>query len=256
MTTATATPVEQNGNAPYGYAAAATGTGGANGTAAVAAAGADEAIQFLTWRIEPHLVDNYLVAAGRLTDMTRLLDPLAGESAAFNVYRRESYDGNPLELVAVIVPQRHNGQPWPDEMDSGAQIVTAQEYLASGDSFVVLANLGRLLSDEDKHGLMVWGATPGRASTVLDEQEIHRYRRSRLPQVSFLTKLRRWARIARRMLASIWKSALIVAAAGVGLGVVALAIIGAVVVIQPEWMGLEIVDKAQWLLSFLPWHGG
>ena len=152
MTTATATPVEQNGTgtAPYTTAAAA-----ANGTAPVAAAGADEVIQFLNWRIEPHLVDNYLVASGRLSEMARLLDPLAGESAAFNVYRRESYDGNPLELVAVIVPQRHNAQPWPDEMDSGAQIITAQEYAAAGDGFIVLANLGRLLSDEDKHALFL-----------------------------------------------------------------------------------------------------
>lgn len=255
MTTATATPAEQNGAAPYGSAAGYTATGAANGAAPVAAAGADEVIQFLTWRIEPHLVENYLVAAGRLADMTRLLDPLSGESAAFNVYRRESYDGNPLELVAVIVPQRQNGQPWPDEMDSGAQIITAQEYRASGDGFLVLANLGRLLSDEDKHGLMVWGATPGRASTVLDEQDIHRYRRSRLPQVSFFTKARRWARIGRRMLASMWKSVLIVSLIGAGMGVAALAIIGAMVVIQPEWMGLEIVDRAKWLLSFLPWHG-
>ena len=36
--------------------------------------------------------------------------------------------------------------------------------------------------------------------------------------------------------------------------IIGLAIVGGIVVIQPELMGLEIIDKARWLFSWLPWH--
>ena len=242
MTTATATATE------YEVTTAAPPA-----TAAETPAPARSMRDFVDWLVEPHLVGNRIVAAGRVKNGARVSDVLAANRPAFGIYRLESRAGNLREPVAFIVPRRADGQPWP-----GAQVITAEEYCLSDTGFMICANLGRMLSDEDLHLLTVWGVAPDGSNIVLAEADIGRYIHRKLPQISFGTLLQRWLVRFLRQLGAVFRQlarmSKLVGIITLAIIVIGLAIVGGIVVIQPELMGLEIIDKARWLFSWLPWH--
>ena len=242
MTTATATATE------YEVTTAAPPA-----TAAETPAPARSARDFVDWLVEPHLVGNRIVAAGRVKNGARVSDVLAANRPAFGIYRLESRAGNLREPVAFIVPRRADGQPWP-----GAQVITAEEYCLSDTGFMICANLGRMLSDEDRHRLTIWGVAPDGSNIVLAEADIGRYIHRKLPQISFGTLLQRWLVRFLRQLGAVFRQlarmSKLVGIITLAIIVIGLAIVGGIVVIQPELMGLEIIDKARWLFSWLPWH--
>ena len=246
MTTATATATE------YEVTTAAPPA-----TAAETPAPARSVRDFVDWLVEPHLVGNRIVAAGRVKNGARVSDVLAANRPAFGIYRLESRPGNLRERVALIVPRRADRRPWPDTLES-AQVITAEEYCLSDTGFMICANLGRMLSDEDRHRLAVWGDAPEGSNIVLAETDIGRYIHRKLPQISFGTLLQRWlVRFFRQLGAVFRQLARMFKLAGIttlAIIVIGLAIVGGIVVIQPELMGLEIIDKARWLFSWLPWH--
>ena len=242
MTTATATATE------YEVTTAAPPA-----TAAETPAPARSVPDHFDWLVEPHLVGNRIVAAGRVKNGARVSDVLATNHPAFGIYRLESRPGNLREPVAFIVPRRADGQPWP-----GAQVIAAEEYSISDTGFMICANLGRMLSDEDQHRLAVWGVAPDGSDIVLAETDIGRYIHRKLPQISFGTLLKRWlAQVFRRLaevILLLLRMSKLLGIITLAIIVIGLAIVGGIVVIQPELMGLEIIDKARWLFSWLPWH--
>lgn len=215
----------------------------------------------IQWRIAPHLIDDGIICSGTLNMGARISDVMNGESAAFTIYRHspELPPEQRYYPVIVIVPRRSDGRAWPAQMASGAQVIAADQYVASGRDFMFYADLGGLLSDdEEQHILAVTGTVPGADRSALGRHDIHRYYHSRLPRRSLWSALRRrlmrWLRAALRWLKSTWKLLLKLAVIAVCIVIVAFAIIGFIVTMNPELLGLEIVDKAEWILRWLPWH--
>ena len=214
----------------------------------------------IQWLITPHLIEKSIVCSGVLRDGARISDVMNGESAAFSIYRHNP-DLPPDQRfypVIVIVPRRSDGRAWPAQMANGAQVIAAEQYVVSGHDFMFLADIGSLLPDNERHLLTVTGTIPGDDRRALGRQDIHRYIHSRLPRRSLASLLGRSAgramRKVLRWLKATWKLLLILAAIVVGVVVVAFAAIGFVVAMDPELIGLEIIDKAEWILRWLPWH--
>lgn len=214
----------------------------------------------IQWLIAPHLIDKSIICSGVLRDGARISDVMNGENAAFSIYRHnpELPPDQRYQPIAVIVPRRHDGRAWPVQMDSGAQVITAEQYAVTARDFMFYANLGGLLPDDEQHLLTVTGIVPGADRRALARHDIHRYFHSRLPRRSLWSELRRGlGRMLRgllRWLKATWKWLLILAVIVVAIVIVAFAAIGFVVTMNPELLGLEIIDKAQWILRWLPWH--
>ena len=144
---------------------------------------------------------------------------------------------------------------WPAQVASGAPVIAADQYLVSGRDFMFYADLGGLLADdEEQHLLAVTGTVPGDDRRALGRHDIHRYYHSRLPRRSFWTSLRRYLMRGLRWLQSTWKLLLKLAVIAVSIIIVAFAVIGFIVTMNPELLGLQIIDKAEWILRWLPWH--
>ena len=215
----------------------------------------------IRWWIEPHLIDDAIICSGTLNFGARISDVMNGESAAFTIYRHrpELPPEQRYYPVIVIVPRRSDGRAWPAQMASGAQVIAADQYVVSGRDFMFYADIGGLLSDdEEQHILAVTGAVPGADRSALGRRDIHRYYHSRLPRRSLWSALRRrllcWLRAGLAWLKSTWQLLLKLAVIAVCIVIVAFAIIGFIVTMNPELLGLEIVDQAQWILRWLPWH--
>lgn len=234
---------------------------GASATLPGASAMAVDQSDPIQWRIAPHLADDRIICSGTLNMGARISDVMNGESAAFTIYRHspELPPEQRYYPVIVIVPRRSDGRAWPAQMASGAQVIAAEQYVASGRDFMFYADLGGLLADdEEQHILAVTGTVPGADRSALGRHDIHRYYHSRLPRRSLWSALRRrlmrWLRAGLRWLKSTWKLLLKLAVVAVCIIIVAFAIIGFIVTMNPELLGLEIVDKAEWILRWLPWH--
>lgn len=212
------------------------------------------------WLIAPHLIDKSIVCSGALRDGARISDVMNGESAAFSIYRYNPElppDQRYLPVI-VIVPRRSDGRAWPAQMANGAQVIAAEQYAVSGRDFMFIANIGSLLPDAEQHLLMINGTIPGDDRRALGRHDIHRYIHSRLPHQSLGPLLRRrLGRMLRgvlRWLKATWKWLLMLTVIVIGVVVVAFAAIGFVVTMNPELLGLEIIDRAEWVLRWLPWH--
>lgn len=211
----------------------------------------------IQWQIAPHLVDKSIICSGTLHNGARISDVMNTGNAAFTIYRHrpELPPEQRYHPVIVIVPRRRDGQAWPAQLDSGAPVIAADQYVVSGRDFMFCADIGGLLSDdEEQHLLAVTGTVPGTDRSALGRHDIHRYYHSRLPRRSFWTALRRNLARWLRGLKSTWKLLLKLAVIAVSIVIVAFAVIGFIVTMNPELLGLEIIDKAEWILRWLPWH--
>lgn len=212
------------------------------------------------WTIEPHLIGNRLLAMGRARDGARVNDPLAGEGIAFSVFRdKDRYDdGSQDEVVLYVVPRPKDGMRWPVENELGVPIVTAHEYDVSDGRFLIYADTVDPLPDERRHTLRVWGLMADGGRRLLAEQEIGRYVHVKLPRISLWSILRRWLLMLWRRIRGMMRSLMWLGVGLVALALLGLTVIGAIVVIDPSWMGLEYVEEAkgifQWLLRLLPWR--
>lgn len=233
------------------------------------AAAADGRGNSIEWLIPPHLISRTIVAAGHTNNGARVANVMDEESAAFNIYRINQAAPPPdrYELVVVIVPRRNDGRDWPTTLPSGAQVITARQYSVSDSGFMFIADIGLLLPDEQQHVVTVAGRAPGNGGRVqaLARHNLGRYRHQRLPHISFWTLLMRLlatllatllvpllllAALPATLLRLLWKPATVLLA----LVLLALAAVGAVVLIDPSWMGLAVIEKAEWLYSWLPWR--
>ena len=221
-----------------------------------AAMAAQSGRSLVEWVIEPHLIGNRLLAIGRARDGARVNDVLADEGIAFSVYReKDKYDdGSQDEVVLYIVPRRNDGRVWPIENDVGVPIVIAHEYDVSDGRFLIYADTAEPLPDERRHTLRVWGLTPDGARLLLAEQGIARYAHVRLPRISLWSIIRRWLLMLWRRLRGMMRSLMWLGVALLVLGLLALTAIGAIVVIDPSWMGLEYIDDAKRFFDWLPWR--
>ena len=211
----------------------------------------------IEWLIPPHLISRTIVAAGLTNHGAKVANVLDEESAAFNIYRINpaALLPNRYEPVAVIVPRRNDGRDWPAALPSGAQVITARQYSVSDGGFMFIADMGRLLPDEQQHVVTVAGTAPGNGSRVqaLARHDLGRYHHQRLPHISLWTLLMRLLAALLALLAALrllWKPALLLLAAVL----LALAAIGAIVLIEPSWMGLAVLEQAERLYSWLPWR--
>lgn len=259
MTTATETAAA----ATNGTAATENAAAGASPPQSARNAGASPSAMEINrtdpiqWRIAPHLVDDGIICSGTLHNGARISDVMNGENAAFTIYRHrpELPPEQRYDPVVVIVPRRRDGLDWPAQVASGAPVIAADQYVVSGRDFMFYADLGGLLSDdEEQHLLAVTGTVPGTDRSALGRHDIHRYYHSRLPRRSFWTALRRNLARWLRGLKSTWKLLLKLAVIAVSIVIVAFAVIGFIVTMNPELLGLEIIDQAEWILRWLPWH--
>ncbi len=201
----------------------------------------------IEWVVEPHLIGNRLLAIGRSRGGARINNVLSDDGTAFDVYRDGVSDELPGEVVLIIVPRRNDGITWAIETEQGVPIITAHEYDTSGGRFILYADTADLLPDERRHTLRVWGAMPDSGPRLLAEPAIGRYVHRRLPQVSLGSVIRRW-------LAALWRRFLWLGIVMLVLILLALSAIGAVVVIDPSWMGLEYIEEVNRFFDWLPWR--
>ena len=228
-------------------------------------AAADGRGNSIEWLIPPHLISRTIVAAGLTNNGARVANVMDEESAAFNIYRinRAAPPPDRYEPVVVIVPRRNDGRDWPTTLPSGAQVITARQYSVSDSGFMFIADVGLLLPDEQQHVVTVAGTAPGNGGRVqaLARYDLGRYRHQRLPHISLWTLLMRLlatllvpllllAALPATLLRLLWKPAAVLLA----LVLLVLAAVGAVVLIDPSWMGLAVIEKAEWLYSWLPWR--
>lgn len=229
---------------------------------AAAAEGRGNSIE---WLIPPHLISRTIVAAGHTNNGARVANVMDEESAAFNIYRINQAAPPPdrYEPVVVIVPRRNDGRDWPTTLPSGAQVITARQYSVSDSGFMFIADIGLLLPDEQQHVVTVAGTAPGNGGRVqaLARYDLGRYRHQRLPHISFWTLLMRLLAdllaVLLWLLAALWRLWRLLwkpASGLLALVLLALAAVGAVVLIDPSWMGLAVIEKAEWLYSWLPWR--
>lgn len=229
---------------------------------AAAAEGRGNSIE---WLIPPHLISRTIVAAGHTNNGARVANVMDEESAAFNIYRINQAAPPPdrYEPVVVIVPRRNDGRDWPTTLPSGAQVITARQYSVSDSGFMFIADVGLLLPDEQQHVVTVAGTAPGNGGRVqaLARHDLGRYRHQRLPHISFWTLLMRLLAdllaVLLWLLAALWRLWRLLwkpASGLLALALLALAAVGAVVLIDPSWMGLAVIEKAEWLYSWLPWR--
>lgn len=222
------------------------------------AATADGKASSIEWLIPPHLVSRTIVAAGLTSNGARIANVMDEDSAAFNIYRinQAAILQDRYEPVVVIVPRRNDGRDWPATLPSGAQVITARQYSVSDGGFMFVADVGLLLPDEQQHVVTVAGTAPGNGRRVqaLARHDLGRYRHQRLPHISLWMTLMRLLAALLRLLATLlrllWKPAALL----LTLSLLALAAIGAIVLIDPSWMGLAVIEKAEWLYSWLPWR--
>lgn len=229
---------------------------------AAAAEGRGNSIE---WLIPPHLISRTIVAAGHTNNGAKVANVMDEESAAFNIYRINQAAPLPdrYEPVVVIVPRRNDGRDWPTTLPSGAQVITARQYSVSDSGFMFIADIGLLLPDEQQHVVTVAGTAPGNGGRVqaLARYDLGRYRHQRLPHISFWTLLMRLLAdllaVLLWLLAALWRLWRLLwkpASGLLALVLLALAAVGAVVLIDPSWMGLAVIEKAEWLYSWLPWR--
>ena len=229
------------------------------------AAAADGRGNSIEWLIPPHLISRTIVAAGHTNNGARVANVMDEESAAFNIYRINQAAPPPdrYEPVVVIVPRRNDGRDWPTTLPSGAQVITARQYSVSDSGFMFIADIGLLLPDEQQHVVTVAGTAPGNGGRVqaLARYDLGRYRHQRLPHISFWTLLMRLLAdllaVLLWLLAALWRLWRLLwkpASGLLALALLLLAAIGAVVLIDPSWMGLAVIEKAEWLYSWLPWR--
>lgn len=212
----------------------------------------------IEWLIPPHLISRTIVAAGLTNNGARIANVMDEESAAFNIYRinQAALLQDRYEPVVVIVPRRNDGRDWPTALPSGAQVITARQYSVSDSGFMFVADVGLLLPDEQQHVVTVAGTAPGNGRRVqaLARHDLGRYQHQRLPHISLWMILMRLLAALLGLLATLlrllWKPAALL----LTLSLLSLAAIGAIVLIDPSWMGLAVIEKAEWLYSWLPWR--
>ncbi len=208
------------------------------------------------WLVAPSLIGNHLLAIGNARNGARIANVLAGESIAFTIYR-ENLDDPPedrYEQVVAILPPRNDGRSWPTALPSGVPTITANEYEVADGRFMIFAAMSGLLPDTERHLLVVTGITPDHTPFAVAPQEIGRYLHRRLPAFSLWQLLMRWLRKLLRLLARILSRILMPAGAALALAVLVLAVVGAIVLIDPAWMGLTYIDEAKRFFDWLPWR--